>query len=67
VHSYIRVHASARRLFGGQSRGLSLTQALRVDLRKRNVAVCVPGAVDTDMIRGLEMPKSSLDALADVK
>jgi NAD(P)-dependent dehydrogenase (short-subunit alcohol dehydrogenase family) len=44
----------------------SLTQALRADLRKRNVAVfgVFPGAVDTDMIRGFEMPKTSPDAVA---
>lgn len=45
---------------------LSLTQALRAELRPRNVAVfgVFPGAVDTDMIRGFEMPKASPDAVA---
>lgn len=45
---------------------LSLTQALRADLSKRNVAVfgVFPGAVDTDMIRGFEMPKTSPDVVA---
>jgi short-subunit dehydrogenase len=45
---------------------LSLTQALRADLRKRNVTVfgVFPGAVDTDMLRGFEMPKTSPDAVA---
>lgn len=45
---------------------LSLTQALRADMRKRNVTVfgVFPGAVDTDMIRGFEMPKTSPDAVA---
>jgi len=45
---------------------LSLTQALRADLSKRNVAVfgVFPGAVDTDMIRGFEMPKTTPDVVA---
>jgi NAD(P)-dependent dehydrogenase (short-subunit alcohol dehydrogenase family) len=40
---------------------LSLTQSLRADLGKRGVAVhaVFPGAVDTDMIRGFEMPKTA--------
>jgi NAD(P)-dependent dehydrogenase (short-subunit alcohol dehydrogenase family) len=39
---------------------LSLTQSFRADLGKRGVAVhaVFPGAVDTDMIRGFEMPKT---------
>ena len=39
---------------------LSLTQSLRADLAKRGIAVhgVFPGAVDTDMIRGFEMPKT---------
>ena len=40
---------------------LSLTQSLRADLRKRGIAVhgVFPGAVDTDMIRSFEMPKTA--------
>jgi NAD(P)-dependent dehydrogenase (short-subunit alcohol dehydrogenase family) len=39
---------------------LSLTQSFRADLGKRGIAVhaVFPGAVDTDMIREFEMPKS---------
>jgi len=45
---------------------LSLTQALRAELRPRSVAVfgVFPGAVDTDMLRGFEMPKTKPDAVA---
>jgi NAD(P)-dependent dehydrogenase (short-subunit alcohol dehydrogenase family) len=45
---------------------LSLTQALRADLSKRSIAVfgVFPGAVDTDMIRGFDMPKTSPDVVA---
>ena len=41
--------------------GLSLTQSFRADLAKRGIAVhgVFPGAVDTDMIRGFEMPKTA--------
>jgi NAD(P)-dependent dehydrogenase (short-subunit alcohol dehydrogenase family) len=40
--------------------GWSLTQSLRADLAGRGIAVhgVFPGAVDTDMIRALEMPKT---------
>ncbi|MEO8334333.1 MAG: SDR family NAD(P)-dependent oxidoreductase [bacterium] len=39
----------------------SLTQSLRADLGKRSISVrgVFPGAVDTDMIRALAMPKTS--------
>jgi NAD(P)-dependent dehydrogenase (short-subunit alcohol dehydrogenase family) len=39
---------------------LSLTQSLRADLGKRGIAVhgVFPGAVDTDMIRSFQMPKT---------
>lgn len=39
---------------------LSLTQSLRADLGKRGISVhgVFPGAVDTDMIRRFEMPKT---------
>jgi NAD(P)-dependent dehydrogenase (short-subunit alcohol dehydrogenase family) len=39
---------------------LSLTQSLRADLGKRGIAVhgVFPGAVDTDMIRDFQMPKT---------
>lgn len=41
--------------------GLSLTQSFRGDLAKRGIAVhgVFPGAVDTDMIRALDMPKAT--------
>lgn len=40
--------------------GLSLTQSFRGDLGKRGITVhgVFPGAVDTDMIRSIEMPKT---------
>ena len=40
--------------------GLSLTQSFRADLGKRGIAVhgVFPGAVDTDMIRSFQMPKT---------
>jgi NAD(P)-dependent dehydrogenase (short-subunit alcohol dehydrogenase family) len=39
----------------------SLTQSLRADFAKRDVRVfsVFPGAVDTDMLKGVEMPKTS--------
>lgn len=39
----------------------SLTQSMRAGLSGRNIAVCgvFPGAVDTDMLAGVEMPKTS--------
>src|SRR5262245_50308110 len=39
----------------------SLTQSLRADLGKRQVKVfsVFPGAVDTDMLKGVDMPKTS--------
>jgi NAD(P)-dependent dehydrogenase (short-subunit alcohol dehydrogenase family) len=39
----------------------SLTQSLRAGLSNRKIAVCgvFPGAVDTDMLAGVEMPKTS--------
>jgi NAD(P)-dependent dehydrogenase (short-subunit alcohol dehydrogenase family) len=45
----------------------SLTQSLRADLGKRGVKVfsVFPGAVDTDMLRGVEMPKTSPREVAD--
>ena len=41
--------------------GWSLTQSFRADLAKRGIAVhgVFPGAVDTDMARSLEIPKTS--------
>jgi NAD(P)-dependent dehydrogenase (short-subunit alcohol dehydrogenase family) len=44
----------------------SLTQSLRAALSGRNVAVygVFPGAVDTDMLAGVEMPKTSADDVA---
>ena len=45
----------------------SLTQSLRADLGKKGVKVfgVFPGAVDTDMLKGVEMPKTSPRAVAD--
>jgi NAD(P)-dependent dehydrogenase (short-subunit alcohol dehydrogenase family) len=44
----------------------SLTLSLRADLAKRGVKVVsvFPGAVDTDMLKGVEMPKTSAQAVA---
>src|SRR5690349_21057228 len=44
----------------------SLTQSLRADFSKRGVKVfgVFPGAVDTDMLKGVEMPKTSPEAVA---
>ena len=44
-----------------------LTQSLRGDLSKRGVKVFVvfPGAVDTEMIKAVAMPKVSPNAIAD--
>jgi NAD(P)-dependent dehydrogenase (short-subunit alcohol dehydrogenase family) len=41
--------------------GWSLTQSFRADLAKRGIAVhgVFPGAVDTDMARSLDIPKTS--------
>lgn len=45
----------------------SLTQSLRADLYARNVEVYAvfPGAVDTDMLAGVDMPKASPADVAD--
>jgi len=44
----------------------SMTQALRSDLGKKGIAVhaALPGAIDTDMVRSFDMPKTSPDAVA---
>ena len=44
----------------------SLTQALRSDLGRKRIAVhgVFPGAIDTDMIRAFEMPKTSAEVVA---
>jgi NAD(P)-dependent dehydrogenase (short-subunit alcohol dehydrogenase family) len=44
----------------------SMTQSLRALLAKRGVSVhgVFPGPVDTDMTRGLDMPKASADSVA---
>lgn len=44
----------------------SITQALRADLAKKGIAVhaALPGAIDTDMVRAFEMPKTSPEAVA---
>lgn len=46
---------------------LSVTQALRFDLAKSKIAVhaVLPGPIDTEMTRGMEMPKTSPDAVAN--
>ena len=38
----------------------SVTQSLRPELKKRNIAVlaALPGPIDTDMVRDLKMPKA---------
>lgn len=45
---------------------LSVTQALRAQLRARGVAVhaAFPGPIDTDMVRALELPKASPESVA---
>jgi NAD(P)-dependent dehydrogenase (short-subunit alcohol dehydrogenase family) len=45
----------------------SLTQSLRANLASRNIVVygVFPGAVDTDMLAGVEMPKTSPADIAD--
>lgn len=45
----------------------SLTQSIRADLAKRQIKVfgVFPGAVDTDMIRQMEMPKTPPSAVAE--
>jgi NAD(P)-dependent dehydrogenase (short-subunit alcohol dehydrogenase family) len=44
----------------------SLTQALRAELRVRNIRVhgAFPGVIDTDMSRGFQMPKAAPEAVA---
>jgi NAD(P)-dependent dehydrogenase (short-subunit alcohol dehydrogenase family) len=44
----------------------SITQALRGDLARRGISVhaVLPGAIDTDMIRAFDMPKTSPDDVA---
>lgn len=44
----------------------SLTQALRGELGKKGVRVhaAFPGPIDTDMVRGMDMPKTSPDEVA---
>ncbi len=44
----------------------SVTQALRPELKKKNVAVlaALPGPIDTDMVRDLKMPKASPEDVA---
>lgn len=45
---------------------LSLTQALRPALSRRGISVhaALPGAIDTDMVRNFEMPKTSPQSVA---
>lgn len=46
---------------------LSVTQALRFDLAKTKIAVhaVLPGPIDTEMTRGMDMPKTSPEAVAN--
>jgi NAD(P)-dependent dehydrogenase (short-subunit alcohol dehydrogenase family) len=56
--------------FGGYSASkaaaYSMTQAVRAELAGKGIRVhaVFPGAVDTDMLRGVEMPKTSAQAVA---
>lgn len=45
---------------------LSITQAMRGELAARGIAVhaVLPGAIDTDMVRAIEMPKTSPELVA---
>jgi NAD(P)-dependent dehydrogenase (short-subunit alcohol dehydrogenase family) len=45
---------------------LSFTQALRPGLARRGISVhaALPGAIDTDMVRSFEMPKTSPESVA---
>lgn len=45
----------------------SLTQSMRADLAKKGVKVVgvFPGAVDTDMLKGVDMPKTAPRAIAE--
>jgi NAD(P)-dependent dehydrogenase (short-subunit alcohol dehydrogenase family) len=57
-------HASMPALGGyaaAKAAALSVTQALRVELAKKDIAVhaVFPGPIDTDMVRTFEMPKTS--------
>lgn len=44
----------------------SLTQALRSELAKKRISVhaALPGAIDTDMVRAMDMPKTSPESVA---
>jgi NAD(P)-dependent dehydrogenase (short-subunit alcohol dehydrogenase family) len=58
--------------FGGYSASkaaaYSMTQAVRAELASKGIRVhaVFPGAVDTDMLRGVEMPKTSPQEVAQV-
>jgi len=45
----------------------SLTQALRWELSKKHIAVhaALPGTIDTDMVRSMDVPKTSPEAVAN--
>jgi NAD(P)-dependent dehydrogenase (short-subunit alcohol dehydrogenase family) len=49
-----------------KSASYSITQALRAELAAKHIAVhaVFPGPIDTDMVRGMEMPKTSPEAVA---
>lgn len=64
------VSLASRPVIGGYSAAkaaaFSMTQALRAELKPKNIAVhsIIPGAVDTDMIRAFPIPKTSPDTVA---
>lgn len=65
------VSLASRPVIGGYSASkaaaFSLTQALRPELKQKNIDVhtVIPGAVDTDMIRAFPIPKTSPEVVAD--
>ncbi len=57
-------------MFGGYSASkaaaYSITQALRAELRRRNVSIlaALPGPIDTDMVKDFELPKADPASVA---
>ena len=60
-------HAADDRLLGLQGRLHSLTQALRPVLQTRGISVhgVYPAGIDTEMVAGIEVPKTAPRAVAD--